>query len=128
MLVLPSCWRCASSSFSCTCVVKIWVRDPQRGHVHALGVRVPACCTGQSFPSWRAGYSLSSWAAALPGQDSDHLAHSMTSSTVKPGLDYCVSPPRSLVTFTIIQCFFSTFLQGKRANTLSDCFLYSVHT
>lgn len=109
--MLLSCWRCASSSFSCTCVVTGW--GTPTGSCLCTQVRVPAYCTGQSFPSWRAEYSLSCWTAALPGQDSDHLAHRVTSNSVKPGLDYCVSPPRSLLTFTIIQCFFSTFFQGE---------------
>lgn len=91
-------------------------------------VRVPACCTGQSFPSWRAEYSLSCWGAALPGQDSNHLAHSMTSRGVKLGLDHCVSLPRSLLTFTIIQCFFSTFFQGKGQTPCqtASCILFTL--
>lgn len=83
---------------------------------------------GQSFPSWRAEYSLSCWAAALPRQDSDPLAHRVTLSSVKTGLDYCVSP-RSLCSllqsFSASSGLYSTG-KGQTPCQAASCVLFTL--
>lgn len=83
---------------------------------------------GQSFPSWRAEHSLSCWAAALPRQDSDPLAHRVTLSSVKTGLDYCVSP-RSLC--SLLQSFsassgLSSTGKGQTPCQAASCVLFTL--
>lgn len=111
MLVPLSCWRCAIFQLQLyLCGHR--VRDPNRVmSVHSGWGSLLVALGSHSLVGEQ--NSLSCWTAALPGQDSDHLAHRVTSNSVKPGLDYCASPPKSLLTFTIIQCFFSTFFQGE---------------
>lgn len=118
------------------CIFQLWLylcghsvgEGPQRGHVctprvrsllvalgsHSLaGEQTAHCPAGQLFCLARTVIILhTGW---LPAESNQVWI------TV-------FSPPRSLLTFTIIQCFFSTFFRGESANTLSDCSLYSIHT